>query len=189
MGQIYYVLSVLIITFIIYSFVKILRPKEDYKKLKPKLPGNGYKLFYTDEKVAEHKHDVIYSKLLHSKKYDISGKPDYIFIKKNNNMLLPVELKSGTIGNLLEPRQGDLMQLCAYFLIIEDVYGTRPSKGRIIYKDTMFIVKNTKKLRRRIKSVLEDMREMLVTGEQEANSSFVTCKHCVCRDTVCEYCE
>lgn len=189
MGQLYYVLSVLILTLIIYRIINKFRPKENYKKLKPKLPGKAYKLFYTDEKGAEHKDGVIYSKLLHSKKYDISGKPDYIFIKKNDDMLLPIELKSGNIGKLLEPRQGDLMQLCAYFLIIEDVYYIRPTEGRIIYKDAMFIVKNTKKLRRRVKSVLQDMREMLVTGEQEANSSFVSCKHCVCRDTVCEYCE
>lgn len=164
--------------------------KEKYRKVKPKLPwGVGYKLFYTDEKTKSQEEDVIYSKVLHSKKYDIKGKPDYIYISKANKMLLPVELKSGRIGDLLEPRKGDLMQLAMYFLIIEDVYNVQPKKGKIVYDDAMFVIKNTARLRREIKEVLKDMREMLKTGEQEANSSFPTCKNCICKGTVCEYCD
>ena len=163
--------------------------KETYKKTKPKLPGMAYRLFYTDEKTTAKKENVIYSKLLYSRKHDISGKPDYIYAERKGNMLLPVELKSGSIGERLEPRENDLMQLAMYFLIIEDVYKVQPKKGRIIYKDAMFIVRNTKKLRKKIKSVLKDMREMLKTGEQEANASFTTCKKCICRSTVCEYCD
>jgi len=166
-----------------------IKPKEHYKKVKPKLPGIAYRLFYTDEKGETREEGVIYSKLLHSKKYDISGKPDYIYINRNSGMLLPIELKSGSIGDRLEPRPGDLMQLAMYFLIIEEAFDVRPIKGRVIYKDAMFIVRNTKKLRKKVIGTLRDMREMLKTGEQEANVSFPICKNCVCKDTVCEYCD
>lgn len=160
----------------------------EIKKTVPSLPQKGYKLYYTDQKKTEPIKDVIYSQILHSEKYDIKGKPDYIFINNNKTELIPVELKSGKIGNNLEPYKGDLMQLVAYFLIIEDVFNVIPVEGRLIYSDHMFIIKNTKRLRLILIDTLNNMRDMLSTGEDEPNASFATCKHCMCRDTVCEFC-
>lgn len=173
----------------VFIFVFKSWPDEGHMtKTKPALHINGYELFYSDQKSEDKIEGVIYAKLLHSDIHNISGKPDYIYRKKNGTKLIPVELKSGVIGDSDTPRQGDLMQLVAYFIIIEDVYGLRPKQGRLIYKDYMFIIKNTQKVRKELLAILWDMRDMLQTGEGEANNAFVQCKHCLCRETVCEYC-
>lgn len=175
-------LILIFLIFIIFLFF-LLRPKNTCKiSYNPELPGRGYKLVYTDEKAHKKLKGVDYGTILYSKKYDISGKPDYIY--KKYNEYLPVELKSA-VNKEKFPREKDLMQLAFYFLLIEDIY-SRPKKGIIIYSNVMFTIKNTRKLRRKIKSVLKDMRFMLKTGEQEANSSFANCKYCFYRE-VCEY--
>ena len=62
----------------------------------------GYKLIYADQKGS--KKEKNFGKLLYSKKYDIQGKPDYIFQKRLGNAIVPVELKSGSIkGDNLQP--------------------------------------------------------------------------------------
>ena len=38
-------------------------------------------------------------------------------------MLMPVEIKSGSIKSEPLPHMGDLMQLAAYFVILEEEYG------------------------------------------------------------------
>ena len=124
-------------------------------------------------------------KLLKSEKHDLRGKPDFIFQNIITGRPVPMELKSGEVDDM--PHLGDLMQLAAYFLIIEDAMGARPKKGYLRYKNAMFKVKNTVRLRRALLAVVADMREMLVTGEGEANSSFVNCRYCAAKGTVCEF--
>jgi len=181
---------------IICSVVLILPVLIAYKRTdisvkKSKIGIFGYKIFYTDQKEEKNKKkkNIIYSKILYSEKYDIQGKPDYIFKSFIGKRLIPAELKSGLISENNQFHQGDLMQLGAYFLIIEDVFGVRPKEGRLIYKNKMFIVKNTGKLRRQVLEAIEQMRDMLETGEaEEVKPSFVKCRYCMCRGTVCEYC-
>jgi CRISPR-associated exonuclease Cas4 len=149
------------------------------RRVKPTLSLPGYRQFYSDKK-----HE---GGLLVSERYGLQGKPDMVYSNSAGTRMIPVELKSGTVGDAAEPREGDLMQLAAYFVIIEDVYGVRPRRGLLIYKDWMFKVKNDRRLRRRLERVISDMRLMLETERGEAEPSFVKCKHCVCRGTVCEY--
>ena len=156
-------------------------------KLEPKLPDKAYKLIYSDQKQVELIGEGIdYGKVLYNEKLDISGKPDYIYRHRNGEILI-VELKSGVIGERDEPYFGDLMQLAAYFAIAEEHYGDSPTYGFIIYSDYMFRVANTKKLRRTLRGVLKDMRDMLKHGEAHPMSSFVKCRSCMCNGTVCEY--
>lgn len=159
------------------------------KKKRTKLGVAGYSVIYADQKAKTKKQQESYGKLLYSAKYDIQGKPDYIFKSYMGNRLIPVEIKSGYIGDEDMPHRGDLLQLVAYFLILEDVFGVKPRYGRLVYSDYMFIIKNTDKLRKEVKGTLSSMRQMLKDGEGEANSSFVKCRYCICRGTVCEYCE
>ena len=182
--QHYYILALVALLLGLVLFAKKVSTSNFRKNYNPRLPGKGYTLIYTDEKTGERKKGVEYSKLLHCQKYDITGKPDYIY--KKGETFYPVELKSAAIGDKEAPREKDLLQLAMYFLIIEEVYGKAPT-GRIIYKDAMFFVRNTPALRRKIKGVLSDMRGMLKTGEQEANPSFINCKSCIAKGTVCEY--
>jgi CRISPR-associated exonuclease Cas4 len=124
-------------------------------------------------------------KMLCCEKHNLRGKPDFVFKKIITGRLVPMELKSGEVDGA--PHYGDIMQLAAYFLIIEDAMGAKPKKGYLRYKNAMFKVKNTARLRKALLNVVADMREMLVTGEGEANPSFVNCRYCIARGTVCEF--
>lgn len=186
-----YEILVIILSFV-FIFILILFKRQNIKVKPARIGILGYRIFYTDQKEDKkrRKSNVIYSKILYSEKYDIQGKPDYIFKSIIGNKLVPVELKSGTISENNQFHEGDLMQLAAYFLIIEDVFGIKPKEGRLVYKNKMFIVKNTKKLRRQVLETVEDMRYMFDTGKGEkAKSSFVKCRYCMCRGTVCEFCK
>ena len=148
----------------------------------------GWRLVYSDER-GRRRRGVVYSKLLHAEKSGLTGKPDMIYEKIVGRGWMPVELKSGRIGGDDMPHEGDLLQLAAYFAIVEDVYGKRPRLGRIVYADGAFCVRNTRALRRRLADTLARMRYMLEAGEgaEEANSDYATCRYCLCKQTVCEY--
>ncbi|MCL2376209.1 MAG: Dna2/Cas4 domain-containing protein [Defluviitaleaceae bacterium] len=124
-------------------------------------------------------------KLLRSEKHNLRGKPDFVFKNIITGRLVPMELKSGEVED--EPRHGDIMQLAAYFLIIEEAMGKRPKKGYLRYKNAMFKIKNTARLHKALLAVVGDMRKMLITGAGEANPSFVHCRYCVANGTVCEF--
>ena len=135
-------------------------------------------------------HRLIYKdgkgvKLLHSEKYNLRGKPDLIFKNIITGRLVPMELKSGQIKDDLH--NGDIMQLTAYFLIIEDTMGCRPKFGYLRYQNAMFKVKNNRKRRKALLHITSEMRKMLVTGEGKANPSFVNCRYCTAKDTVCKF--
>lgn len=170
----------------------VLKPS-NIRKVKPKLVPFGYHLFYTDNSLDRINKNVIYNKLLISEKYNLQGKPDFIFTNLTKSKYIPVELKSGTIGESSFPKDGDLLQLAAYFLIIEDLYSYRPRTGRLVYKDCMFIVKNTRKIRKSVINTMNTMEKMLETNQLQGNTfekaSFNHCRHCICRGTVCKYCK
>lgn len=166
-----------IMTVGIYMILKLIQP--GIKMKEPKLGVFGAEVIYCDEEQGE---------LLISEKYDLQGKPDYIFQTLFGGSYIPVELKSTKLKeDEFFPHEGDLMQLVAYFLIIEDTYGKRPKYGRLIYKNRMFIIKNTRALRRQLKGYLKEMRQMIQTGKGEADPSFPKCRNCVCRGTVCTW--
>ncbi len=163
----------------IYIIIKISQPAIKIKK--PKLGVFGAQVVYCDEEGG---------KLLISQKYDLQGKPDYIFQTLIRGAYIPVELKSAKLKeDQLLPYEGDLMQLVTYFLVIEDVYGKRPQQGRLIYKNKMFIIKNTRFLRKQLTNYLKEMRKMIETGKGEVSPSFPKCRNCVCRGTVCKWSE
>lgn len=145
----------------------------------------GYVLIYADQKKGKGAED--FGKLLYSARYALQGKPDYVFRKRFGRAIVPVELKSGSIGADEMPHRGDLLQLVAYFLILEDVYQIKPRFGKLIYQDYMFVIRNTRALRRELQEVTKQMHEMLIYGVAKPNSSFVTCRHCICNGTVCPH--
>ncbi|MCD8035878.1 MAG: CRISPR-associated protein Cas4 [Clostridiales bacterium] len=145
-----------------------------------------WKLIYTDM-AAEHKReDITYGSILYSEKYDLKGKPDMIYRHRITGDLLPVEIKSGQTD---WPHEGDMLQVGAYMLIVEDIYHKRPKKAVISYKNTQFVVRNTHLLRKNVIDTAERMRRMLETDEEEAEPSFAKCRHCVCNGTVCDEAE
>ncbi len=154
-----------------------------------KLPARdtlrGYTLIYADQKGGAGQED--FGKLLYSARFGLQGKPDYVFRSRLGGRIMPVELKSGRIGDAPEPHRGDYLQLAAYFLLLEDVYGKRPRFGRLVYADYMFEIRNTAGVRREVLRTMAEMRQMLETGEGRAECSFIHCRHCVCNGTVCEF--
>lgn len=173
--------SVIIILRILYGF------SAPVKKMPVKMPGLGYELIYSDARDKKMDTD---SKILLSEEYGLRGKPDFIFRKKHNRQLVPVELKSGRCKDNL-PHRGDMMQLVAYFMLISDVFDTAPKYGYLVYNDCMFKIKNTRALRHDLEDILSEMRDIINGGEIEraANASFAACRYCVCNGSVCEYTE
>lgn len=183
-------IDILIYIVVICSFISLFFSLFDYnngiKKVNSKsFAPFGYYLFYTDEKELVKKENVIYSKLLFSEKYNLVGKPDYVY--KKGKKYFPIELKSGKVGDSLVPHKGDFLQLVAYFLILEDLYGAKVKKGKLIYSDYSFIIKNNMKNRRLLLKTLKNMRTMLQTGKGTPICSYSHCKYCICRQTVCEH--
>lgn len=159
-----------------------------FRKLPARDTVAGYALLYADQK-QEGKGTEDFGKLLYSERYDLQGKPDYVFRSRFLGRLVPVELKSGSIGEEDLPHYGDYLQLAAYFLILEDVYKKRPAFGRLVYQDYMFEIRNTRKVRRDVFRTMKEMQEMLRYGVGKPNCSFAHCRPCICNGTVCEFSE
>lgn len=152
----------------------------------PGLPGYGYTLVYADAPKGEREAGVTYSKKLSDPHHRLQGKPDMVF--SNGRQFIPVELKSGSLGIKNRPRDGDLMQLAVYFILVEAEYGVRPKQGRLIYNDGMFIVANSRVLRKRLLRMLAEMRKAASAEPSHApEAHWAKCLHCPCRGTVCEF--
>lgn len=138
----------------------------------------GATAIYADEKGT---------KLLVAEHLELQGKPDFIFETWLLKRYIPLEIKSGKLTEE-EPHPGDVYQLVAYFLIIEEVYGKRPPYGKLVYANKTFTIRNTAKLRGNLHRTMKQMRQML-EGDYApvATPDFMKCKHCVCKDTVCEW--
>ena len=180
--------AILVVFGLLLLLLLLKKGKPNIQKLTARDDVRGYALIYADQKQGK-KHEEDFGKLLYSAKYELQGKPDYIFQSPVLKKVVPVELKSGVIDEEEMPHHGDLLQLGAYFLILEDVYGQKPPFGRIVYQDYMFEIRNTAKIRNEVLSTMKEMREMLQYGIGKAKPSFATCRPCVCNGTVCEFSE
>jgi len=82
--------------------------------------------------------EMIYSDLdlpgrvLFSKRYGISGRPDYIIKDAAINAIIPVEVKS---GQAKKPYWNHVLQLAAYCLLVEENYNKPVPYGLIVYAD------------------------------------------------------
>ncbi|SNX54556.1 CRISPR-associated protein Cas4 [Thermoanaerobacterium sp. RBIITD] len=163
---------------------EIFEKRPAYKEMKRSIGFKRGKLIYIDKQEEVKRKGVIYSKLLKSEKYGICGKPDYIY--DIGRELIPLELKSTRVEDN-SPLLKDVMQLTAYFLIIEEEFGKKVLRGRIVYQNTMFEIYNTAKLRKDLLEILKEMR-LLESGKffPEEKGDFLKCRFCPCRDTVCE---
>ena len=140
-----------------------------------------------DNKIQEG--EITYSDLntpekpLFSKRYRISGKPDYIVYK--NDSYFPVEIKT---GYHFTPKKNHIFQLATYCQILEDYYNIFIPHGFLIYSDTSkkFKIPFDPKTRFELESTIRKMRNSLKTGKiiRDHNDS-QRCKNCSMR----EYCD
>jgi len=95
-----------------------------------------------------------------SKRLLMAGKPDYV-MKDRNGDLIPVEVKSSNAPRAGRPYESHLMQLAAYFLLLEDVLQRPVPYGLIRYRNRTLRVANTDELRTRLMDVIAQMRRLM----------------------------
>jgi CRISPR-associated exonuclease Cas4 len=153
--------------FIVIS--KILQAKVDITKKTYKIQDG--RITYTDLDVP--------AKPFFSKKYRISGKPDYIV--KKDNRYLPVELKTGSYN---KPQKNHIFQLAAYCQLIEDNYGKFVPHGMLVYSDgQQFNITFNPKLRFELQNTINEMRSVIKTGKVNINKKdSLKCRNCSMKD-------
>jgi CRISPR-associated exonuclease Cas4 len=86
----------------------------------------------------------------------LTGKPDYLVEAANG--LIPVELKSRNCPRS-GPHEGEVAQVTAYCVLVEDAFGATPPCGIIQYADRAWPIRYTINDRKRLLHILDQMRE------------------------------
>jgi CRISPR-associated exonuclease Cas4 len=100
-------------------------------------------------------------KPLFSRRYLLTGKPDYLV--DDRRVKIPVEVKS--TPSPPSPYRSHVLQLAAYCLLVEEEYGRPPPYGIIKYHDQTYAVEYTAQLRAELISVLAKMRQDLAAAD------------------------
>ena len=92
---------------------------------------------------------------LYSQCHRLSGKPDYLVQERRH--LVPVEVKPGRTAS--EPYEGDILQLAAYCLLVEEEFGQRPRYGYLKYQQQVFRIAYSDAVERELLRRLDAMRQ------------------------------
>ena len=112
---------------------------------------------------------------LFSRRYGLSGKPDYLVEERGR--IVPVEVKPGRTATT--PYDGDILQLAAYCLLAEEEYGQPPGYGYLKYRQQLFRIEYTGELRQRLLSELEGMRRSFRARDvSPSHAEPQRCLHC-----------
>jgi CRISPR-associated exonuclease Cas4 len=118
---------------------------------------------------------------LFSREHRLTGRPDYV-VRENrareNRAIVPVEVKSSR-APAQGPREGHILQLAAYCLLVEEIERVRPAYGIIKYADEAFRVDNTRELSRTLLVTLDAMRRDLAGGQaHRSHADPARCRRC-----------
>jgi CRISPR-associated exonuclease Cas4 len=120
---------------------------------------------------------------LFSRRHQLAGKPDYLV--REGRAVIPIEVKSSR-APAFGPRQGHILQLAAYCLLVEETGGIRPTYGLIQYADRTFRVDNTPELVRTLLATLDAMRRDMARGQSHrSHNDPARCHRCSVR-AACE---
>jgi CRISPR-associated exonuclease Cas4 len=86
--------------------------------------------------------------------YPLSGKPDYVILSPEGAPI-PIELKLSVDSE--EPQRSHVLQLAAYFVILEDLYEQPPPYGVLRYANKDFTIQYTDALKRKVLWRLAEM--------------------------------
>jgi CRISPR-associated exonuclease Cas4 len=111
--------------------------------------------------------DVIYSDTgvwqavaepLVSRRYGLVGRPDYLvtLAGRGGSSIVPVEVKSARSPS--RPHASHVLQLAAYCLLVEDVFGERPSFGLLRYANATLHIPFTAQLRQQVLDTAAEIR-------------------------------
>lgn len=120
------------------------------------------------------------SKPLFSKRYRITGKPDYIVIQDNHP--IPVEVKT---GQYVRAPPHHIFQLAAYCQIIEETHHAFVPYGILVYTDTgqQLKISFNPKLRFQLETTIHHMRNSLRSNDIKRNHDDAhRCHHCSMRN-------
>ena len=120
---------------------------------------------------------------LFSRRHQLAGKPDYVV--REGRAVIPVEVKSSH-SPASGPREGHILQLAAYCLLVEETESVRPAYGIIQYADRTFRVDNTPELARTLLVTLDAMRRDMARGQsRRSHTDPARCRRCGVR-AACE---
>ena len=108
------------------------------------------RVFYNDTETWRANNDV-----LHAARLRLVGKPDYL-VEQDDGTIIPVEIKSSPAPR--RPYEGQVLQLAAYCLLVEENYGVRPPYGILQYRDGAFAIDYTDDLEADLLDLLAEMR-------------------------------
>lgn len=112
---------------------------------------------------------------LFSRRYLLSGKPDYLVLQ--DDVMIPVEVKPKRTA--AHPYSSDVLQLAAYGLLVEETYGQSPPYGIISYANGWFRVPFTPELRQTLLDTLRALRSDLRAQDVEpSHNSPQRCLRC-----------
>jgi CRISPR-associated exonuclease Cas4 len=132
--------------------------------------------------------DVVYSDTgaehavfepLVSHRYGLVGKPDYLveITGRGRSMRVPLEVKSRKRPAV--PAEGHILQLGAYCLIVEDVYGQRPTHGYLRYADATVQIPFTDALRTQVLTAAAEIRHARTAADvRRSHDEPGRCKNC-----------
>jgi len=124
--------------------------------------------------------DMNQSKVFKSDSLGLSGSPDYI-IKVGDN-IVPVEEKKGRTPR--GPLFSHILQIAAYCALIEEAYGNPPPYGLLKYPGHEHEIEYNEDLRRMLAQKLDEMRQVMRTGEAHRDHERPgKCKYCSRRDS------
>lgn len=113
---------------------------------------------------------------LFSRAHQLTGKPDYVVRERGG--AFPVEVKSSRAPDD-GPREGHVLQLAAYCLLVSETEGRRPPRGLLKYADAVFEIDYTPGLERRLLDALGAMRRDLARGRaRRSHADPARCAHC-----------
>ncbi|HKJ96563.1 MAG TPA: CRISPR-associated protein Cas4 [Thermoplasmataceae archaeon] len=117
-------------------------------------------------------------KILRSRRYGLTGKPDKIV--QNGKEVVPYEYKS---TDAVRPREGHMLQMAAYFVILEENFpGSKVEYGILKYKNYAFRIENSQRLREELFNVMGRIRGNLGMPEPNHNNPG-RCVYCSFRGT------
>ena len=162
----------IIISLVLITISKIIKRKN--RKLKNKYNIPRGKITYQDLNIP--------AKPFYSKRYRITGKPDYII--KNSKRFIPIEVKTTSYK---EAQENHILQLAAYCHLLEENYNKFVPYGILIYSDiSKFKIPFNPKTRFELESVINNIRYIMKTGDISRNHNKISkCKNC----SMNQYCD
>ena len=118
-----------------------------------------------------------------SERHGLTGKPDYI-LKTDAGELVPIERKSRELS-AAGPYEGEILQLAAYCLLIEEHFETTVHCGQLQYGNRSIDIKFDQALRRQLLAALKAINDASSSpdGPRRSHNSPARCRACGFRTT------